>query len=115
MPALGSFIRELPWVINWPFKSDGLPSRNGTKPIKALSKVVLPTPLRPSKHGHLSRVGLQADIAQNVRAAIVLVNVLYIQHGLASQIHINHTLIGCTCSKLPWAKYRAIAQHGDDV
>ena len=35
-------------MIKWPSKLM-LPSRIGTKPISDLSKVVLPTPLRPSK------------------------------------------------------------------
>ena len=61
--------------------------------------------IAPEQNGDLSGMGLQADIAQNMRAAIVLMDVLYIQHGLASQIHINHTLIGLHLLKTALRQY----------
>ena len=67
------------------------------------------------QNSDLSSMGLQTDIAQNMRAAIVLMDVLYIQHGLASQIHINHTFIGLHLFKAALGQYRAVAKHGHNV
>ena len=52
------------------------PVRMGTKPISERSSVVLPTPLRPSSAVTLPAGSSKPDIAQDVAAAVVLVEVL---------------------------------------
>jgi hypothetical protein len=53
----------------------------GTRPMSDLSSVVLPTPLRPRMTVTLPQLRLHAHVPQDVRAAVVLVDVLDVQHG----------------------------------
>ena len=57
-----------------------LPVFTGTTPIRLFSSVVLPTPLRPSTTVTSPSFGLEGDVAQDVRAAVVLVEAVDAEH-----------------------------------
>ena len=56
------------------------PSAIGSRPIRHLSSVVLPTPLRPSSVVHCAVGHVERDVAQGMAAAVILVEIRDRQH-----------------------------------
>jgi hypothetical protein len=57
-----------------------LPAFTGTTPIRLFSSVVLPTPLRPSTTVTSPSFASKRQVAQDVAAAVVLVQAFDLQH-----------------------------------
>ena len=71
MPACAIAVRRLTGQVL--AVEHDLPERGATMPIRLLSVVLLPAPLRPSKRHHFVLLDAQGDVEQDVRVAVVAV------------------------------------------